>query len=74
MPDESVVPGPLQFRCPRCGSPMVRQTRYRGGTASLWEDYPVSSSGTASVYMYSQEEIYVCTNPQCGQSLLRPNQ
>ena len=59
--------------CPHCGFLMEKQDEYYGGTASVWEEYPVSSTGGSGVSLYPQQDIYHCTNPDCGRSLLKPS-
>jgi len=59
------------LKCPNCGYPMKEQSEYKGGTASAWEYYPVSSTGSPIVNIYPEQKIYHCTNPNCGRSLLK---
>jgi hypothetical protein len=61
------------YLCPKCKSPMTKKARYGGGSAEMWVNIPVSSSGSVYHSIYPQQDEYECTNPQCKKSLLRPS-
>jgi hypothetical protein len=61
------------YRCPACGSPMVKKGTYGGGTATQWAIRPVSSTGSAKQFLYPEQDEYECSNPGCRQTLLRPS-
>ncbi len=58
--------------CPLCGSLMEHKSEYIGGTASTWQNTPVSSTGSlVIVHIYGEQKIYKCSNIVCGYSLLK---
>ena len=61
----------LNLVCPECGSRLKKMNKYTGGTASNWIDFPVSSTSGSVVASYPEQDIYVCTNPECKKLFLR---